>query len=38
MHFARALRGAGIPVGPDRVIDALKAIEVAGLAHREDFY
>jgi hypothetical protein len=38
MHFARVLRGAGIPVGPDRVIDALKALEVAGIARRDDFY
>jgi uncharacterized protein len=26
MHFARVLRGAGLPVGPDRVIDALNAL------------
>jgi len=38
MHFARVLRGAGIPVGPDRVIDALKALEVAGIGQRDDFY
>ena len=38
MHFARVLRGAGIPVGPDRVIDAVKALEVTGIAQREDFY
>jgi uncharacterized protein len=38
MHFARVLRGAGIPVGPDRVIDALKALEVAGITRRDDFY
>lgn len=38
MHFARVLRAAGIPVGPDRVIDSLRAIEVAGLRKREDFY
>ena len=38
MHFARVLRGAGIPVGPDRVIDALRAIEVAGIERRDDFY
>ena len=38
MHFARVLRGAGIPVGPDRVIDALKALEVAGIQRRDDFY
>jgi len=38
MHFARVLRGAGIPVGPDRVIDALQALQLAGISTREDFY
>src|SRR3954463_3457156 len=38
MHFARVLRAAGLPIGPDRVIDAVKAIQVAGLARRDDFY
>ena len=38
MHFARVLRGAGIPVGPDRVIDALKALQWAGIARRDDLY
>jgi len=38
MHFARVLRSAGLPIGPDRVIDAVRAIEVSGLARRDDFY
>ena len=38
MHFARILRGAGLRVGPDRVIDCMKAIELAGTARRDDFY
>jgi len=38
MHFARVLRAAGLPIGPDRVVDALRALETAGLARREDFY
>lgn len=38
MHFARVLRAAGLPVGPDKVIDALRALEIAGLARRDDFY
>ncbi len=38
MHFARVLRGAGLPVGPDRVIDALRALEIAGVDNRDDFY
>ena len=38
VHFARALRAAGLPVGPAAVIDAIRAVEVAGIASREDFY
>ena len=38
MHFARVLRRAGLPVGPDRVIDALRALEITGLARPDDFY
>ena len=38
MHFARVLRSAGLPIGPDRVIDALRAVEVVGIEKREDFY
>ncbi|MGH8660812.1 MAG: vWA domain-containing protein [Burkholderiales bacterium] len=38
MHFARLLRGAGLPVGPDRVIDALDALQIAGIERRDDFY
>ena len=38
MHFARVLRAAGLPIGPDRVIDAMRAIEVVGLERRDDFY
>ena len=38
MHFARLLRGAGLPVGPDRVIDALDALHIAGIERRDDFY
>src|SRR5260221_8885908 len=30
VHFARALRAAGIPVGPGAVMDALAAVEAAG--------
>ena len=28
MHFARALRAAGMPIGPCRVVDAIRAIEL----------
>src|SRR5438046_7843367 len=38
MHFARVLRAAGLPIGPDRVLDAVRALEVAGVERREDFY
>lgn len=38
VHFARTLRRAGLPVGPAAVIDAIRAVELAGLAKREDFY
>src|SRR5499427_7488308 len=38
VHFARALRAAGIPVGPGAVLDALAAVRAAGVGTREDFY
>ena len=37
-HFARALRKAGLPVGTDRVLTAIEAVEAAGFTHRADFY
>jgi uncharacterized protein len=38
LYFARALREAGLPVGPGSVLDALKAVEAAGIGDRADFY
>jgi uncharacterized protein with von Willebrand factor type A (vWA) domain len=38
VHFARALRKAGLPVGPGRVVEAIRAVEAAGFDRREDFY
>ncbi len=38
VYFARALRAAGIPVGPGAVLDALEALRVAGIGTRDDFY
>ncbi len=38
IHFARALRRAGLPVGPGRVIDAIRAVQAAGFTERMDFY
>jgi hypothetical protein len=37
-HFARALRKAGLPIGPGRTLDAVNAVAVAGFDRREDFY
>ncbi len=37
-HFARALRKAGLRVGPGRVIDAIRAVEAAGFTSKEDFF
>jgi uncharacterized protein with von Willebrand factor type A (vWA) domain len=37
-HFARALRAAGLPVGPGAVLEAIAAVEAAGIGSREDFY
>ncbi|MDQ4060155.1 MAG: VWA domain-containing protein [Pseudomonadota bacterium] len=36
--FARALRAAGLRVGPGAISDALEAIMAAGLGSREDLY
>jgi hypothetical protein len=38
VYFARALRAAGLPVGPGAVLDALAALQAAGVGTREDFY
>ena len=38
LYFARALREAGLPVGPGAVLDALAAVEAAGIGDRADFY
>jgi uncharacterized protein with von Willebrand factor type A (vWA) domain len=38
MHFARLLRAAGLRIGPDRVIDCTRALELAGCNRREDWY
>ncbi|WP_128291696.1 vWA domain-containing protein [Afifella aestuarii] len=38
VYFARALRRAGLPVGPAAVVDAIRAVEVAGISSRDDFY
>jgi uncharacterized protein len=38
LYFARALRAAGIPLGPGAVLDALEAVRAAGVGTKEDFY
>ena len=37
-HFAAALRRAGLPVGPDRLILATEAVRAAGFTDRADFF
>jgi len=37
-HFARALRKAGLPIGTGRVVDAIRAVQVAGFTEKQDFY
>ena len=36
VHFARVLRAAGLPVGSDRILAAINAVELVGLDRRED--
>jgi uncharacterized protein with von Willebrand factor type A (vWA) domain len=42
MHFARLLRAAGLRIGPDRVLDCVRALEIAGTSQfpprRDDWY
>jgi len=38
MHFGRALRAAGLPVGPGKVINAVEAVCCIGITDRRDFY
>lgn len=37
-HFARALRVAGLPAGPGRVADAIRAVAAAGFSEKAEFY
>ena len=38
LYFGRVLRAAGLPVGPGKVIEAIRAVETVGLRNRDDFY
>lgn len=37
MYFARVLRAAGLPIGTDAVMDALRALAAIDITNREDF-
>ena len=37
-HFARALRRAGLPIGPGRVVEAVRAVQAVGFTDKRDFY
>ena len=37
-HFARALRRAGLPIGPGRIKDAIRAVAVVGFGEKRDFF
>jgi uncharacterized protein with von Willebrand factor type A (vWA) domain len=37
LHFVRALRACGIPVGPAKMLDALAAVDAVGIDRRDDF-
>jgi uncharacterized protein with von Willebrand factor type A (vWA) domain len=37
-HFARLLRAAGIPIGTDKIVDAVRALPHAGIASRPDWH
>lgn len=38
MHFARLLRGAGLPIGPGKVLLGIEALSVVDVARRDDVY
>ena len=38
LYFARALRAAGMPVGPGAVIDAMSALQVIDIGNRSDVF
>ncbi|MEM9044289.1 MAG: VWA domain-containing protein [Pseudomonadota bacterium] len=38
VHFTRALRVAGLPVGPGKALEAVRAVKLAGFEQRTDFY
>ena len=36
VHFGRVLRAAGLPVGSNRIIGAIQALELVGVSRRDD--
>ena len=38
VYFARTLRKAGMRVGPASIVEAIAAVEAAGIGSRDDFY
>ena len=38
VHFGRILRAAGLPVGTGRILEAVRAVELVGVADKDDFY
>ena len=38
VHFVRLLRAAGLRLGPGKAIDAVRAVEMAGIRRRDDLY
>jgi uncharacterized protein with von Willebrand factor type A (vWA) domain len=38
VHFARLLRRAGLPVGPDRALTAIAALQIIGVQRRDDVH
>ncbi len=38
MFFARTLRAAGLPLGPGRVLEGLRAMQAVGIERRDDLY
>ena len=38
VQFGRVLRRAGIPVGPDRVLAGIAALEAVGVTRRDDVH
>jgi uncharacterized protein with von Willebrand factor type A (vWA) domain len=38
VHFVRLLRASGLRLGPGKAMDAVRAVEVAGIRRRDDLY